>query len=643
MHFFKPLRTNIYFAFFIRIAIIFFVFSLCRGAFYWYNSALFGDMTGLQILWLFIGGLKYDTAAIIYINAVFILMQILPLPWRERPLYQTISKYFYLIPNSIAVLINLADVAYFPYTMRRTTSSVFGQFANETNVGHLAVSFIVDFWPVILAFFAVSFLLALSYRMLVVTEMKGSVLRRYSLSTVLFFAIGFLLFGGVRGGFLHSTRPLSLADAGAFVTRPVQMAVVQNTPFALIRTAGKNSVQVVEYMPEPIRRSIYDAYRPASEKGEFRKKNVVVIILESWSREFVGALNPELEDSTFEGYTPFFDSLIGQSLSFKYSFANGRKSIEALPSAIASIPSMEVPYVLSHQSSNTINSLATELGGAGYRTAFFHGAANGSMGFDAFMNIAGVGEYYGRTQYDNDAHYDGIWGIWDEEFLQYFAQTMNGFEQPFFTSLFTLSSHHPYNIPARYESVFREGEVPLIRCLRYTDMALQRFFETASKMAWYNNTLFVLCADHSSFPLNENFTNDLGTFAIPIVFYCPDGSLRGMDTLRIAQQIDIMPTVLSWLSYDKPFISFGKDLLDPSTPDFAVSFMNGYQLVTPSYLMQFNGKDVTGMYRYKTDRKLSRNLANTDIPEQDSLSSFLKAFIQDYNRRIVTDSMSLRK
>ncbi len=643
MSFPRTLRANLYSAFLIRIAVVYLLFSLSRAVFYIYNSALFGDMTAMQLLWLFVGGLKYDTAAIIYVNAIYILMQILPLPWRESRGYLATGKYLYIILNSIALLINLADMVYFPYTMRRTTSSVFGQFANETNIGGLAVQFASDFWPVLLMFLVVSFLLAYSYRMVTVVPMKGNAWRRYTISTVLFFCFGALLWGGVRGGFLHSTRPLSLADAGAFVTRPIQMAVVQNTPFALIRTAGKQSVQKVAYMPESERKAIYDAYRPASTKGAFRKKNVVLIILESWSREFVGALNRDLEDSTFQGYTPFFDSLIGQSLTFKYAFANGRKSIEALPSAVASIPSMEVPYVLSHQSSNTINSLATELGSAGYSTAFFHGAPNGSMGFNAFMNIAGMDEYYGRTEYNNDADYDGIWGIWDEEFLQYYARTMNSFTEPFFTSVFTVSSHHPYNIPARYEGKFVGGDVPLIRCLRYTDMALHRFFATARTMPWYDNTLFVLSADHSSFPLNENFTNDLGTFSIPIVFYCPDGSLRGMDTVRVAQQIDIMPTVLSWLNYDKPFISFGKDLLDPATPDFAVNYMNGYQLVTPRYLMQFNGKDVTGMYRYKTDRKLKENVANTGIAEQDSLSTFLKAFIQDYNRRIVTDSMSLRR
>ena len=63
------------------------------------------------------------------------------------------------------------------------------------------------------------------------------------------------------------------------------------------------------------------------------------------------------------------------------------------------------------------------------------------MGFDAFANLSGFDDYFGKTEYNNDDDYDGIWGIWDEPFLQYFAKQMNTFKQPFYTTLFTVSSH----------------------------------------------------------------------------------------------------------------------------------------------------------------------------------------------------------
>ncbi|HCW07650.1 MAG TPA: sulfatase, partial [Cytophagales bacterium] len=105
----------------------------------------------------------------------------------------------------------------------------------------------------------------------------------------------------------------------------------------------------------------------------FTPKNVVILILESFSKEFVGAYNKNIDGGNYKGYTPFLDSLIGVSDSYQFSLANGRKSIDAMPSVICSIPSIEVPFVLSHFSGNKVNSLATLLKTKNYYTAFFHG------------------------------------------------------------------------------------------------------------------------------------------------------------------------------------------------------------------------------------------------------------------------------
>src|SRR4029077_11050150 len=122
--------------------------------------------------------------------------------------------------------------------------------------------------------------------------------------------------------------------------------------------------------------------------------------------------------------------LISQSRAYQYSFANGRKSIDAMPSVISSIPSIEVPYVLSHYSGNKVNSLAGLLKEKGYYTAFFHGAPNGSMGFQAFANLCGFDRYFGKDEYGNDDDYDGIWGVWDHAFFNFFVRQLNGFQEP---------------------------------------------------------------------------------------------------------------------------------------------------------------------------------------------------------------------
>src|SRR5690606_35786309 len=243
---------------------------------------------------------------------------------------------------------------------------------------------------------------------------------------------------------------------------------------------------------------IYPVIHHPKDSTEFKKLNVVVLILESFGKEHVGALNKDINNGTYKGYTPFLDSLIGESYTFNRSYANGRKSIDALPSVITGIPSVGEPFVLSIYSGNKTTSLAKLLGDEGYETAFFHGAPNGSMGFSAYTQLAGIKHYFGKDEYSNDKDFDGIWGIWDEPFMQFMADKLTEMPEPFFASFFSLSSHHPFKVPEKYQGVFPKGPLPLHEPVGYTDYALRQFFEKAKKAPWFENTLFVLCADHSS-------------------------------------------------------------------------------------------------------------------------------------------------
>ena len=98
----------------------------------------------------------------------------------------------------------------------------------------------------------------------------------------------------------------------------------------------------------------------------------------------------------------------------------------------------------------------------GYHTSFFHGAKNGSMYFDQFMRTAGVKEFFGLNEYPNQDDYDGTWGIWDEPMLQWMSSKLNGFKQPFFSSIFSLTSHHPFVVPVKYRDQFPKGSVEVI-------------------------------------------------------------------------------------------------------------------------------------------------------------------------------------
>jgi phosphoglycerol transferase MdoB-like AlkP superfamily enzyme len=374
-------------------------------------------------------------------------------------------------------------------------------------------------------------------------------------------------------------------------------------------------------------------------EGEFKPLNVVVIIWESFSKEYSGFFNSHLDGGTYKGYTPFIDSLFTQGLTFKYSFSNGRKSIDAIPSVISSIPMFVEPFILTPYSVNDVGSLVYALKQKGYYSAFFHGAPNGSMGFQAYAKAAGFDDYFGMTEYGNSSDYDGWWAIWDEEFLQYYAAEMGKMKQPFVTSVFTASSHHPFRIPEKYRNRFPQGD---LKCIAYSDYSLKQFFKKMSQYDWYNNTLFVITADHANQPMHDEYFTDAGLFSVPILFYHPGSNLKGLVDSVAVQQIDVMPTVLSYLNYDRPYFAYGQDILTTSAANkFAINYNVGvYQLFRRDFMQQFNGFETVSVYRYKTDPLLRENLCG-HAAEQSETEILIKSVLQQYMQRMVENRLRM--
>jgi phosphoglycerol transferase MdoB-like AlkP superfamily enzyme len=418
-----------------------------------------------------------------------------------------------------------------------------------------------------------------------------------------------------------------------------------NTPFALIRSIGKNVFVVPHYFSdEKTLASIYTPIHTPNDSVSMVKKNVVVLIVESFGREYIGALNKDLEGGKYKGYTPYVDALIGKSTTFRYSFCNGRKSIDGMPSILSSIPMFVEPFILTPSSMNDYTGLAGILGQEGYETAFFHGAQNGSMGFQAFAQKTGFQHYFGRTEYEaakGTDDFDGTWAIWDEPFLQYYAEEMGKMKQPFMTAVFTASSHHPFVIPEQYKQQFPEGKLEIQKCIRYTDMAIGKFFETASKQPWFQNTIFVLTSDHTNMSDHAYYQTDLGGFCSPIIIYDPSHP-EGQMIDKIAQQIDILPTVLGMLGYQKPYFGFGIDLLNtPSEDTWAVNYLSGiYQYVKHGYVLQFDGQKSKALYAL-SDSLMQQNLIHqpSAISHQQLMEQELKAIIQQYMERMIQDRL----
>jgi phosphoglycerol transferase MdoB-like AlkP superfamily enzyme len=612
-----------------NILLVYVVYQIARLTYYFENAQLLHYTSDVLR-----GGLLFDTSAIVYTNALYLILMIAVGAFTLKG--QRAFKWLYLTINGLALAINLGDAVYFQYTMRRTTTTVFSEFSNEGNLGSIIGTEFINHWYLVLLFAVVMFALCKLYAM-----PRG----KHTANLASLLLIVPLSIAGMRGGFTTAVRPITVSNANQYAQHPTDAALVLNTPFSLIRTIGKSVFTVPNYYQSET--ELAAIYTPEHHKSltypptPITHKNVVVLIIESFGREYIGALNHDLEGGKYKGYTPCVDSLIAQSTTFRYSFCNGRKSIDGMPSILSSIPMFVEPFFLTPASMNDYTGLAGILGKEGYETAFFHGAQNGSMGFEAFAKKTGFQHYYGRTEYEaahGTSDFDGTWAIWDEPFFQYYAEEMSKMQQPFMTAIFSASSHHPFAIPEQYKAQFPEEHLPIQKCIRYTDMALGKFFATARKQPWFGNTIFVLTSDHTNQSDHAEYQSDLGGFCSPIIIYDPSHPEGRMED-KVAQQIDILPTVLGMLGYSKPYVAFGIDVLNtPANDTWAVNYLNGiYQYVKYGYVLQFDGKDTKGVYQL-TDRLMRHNLKGK-VPQQAQMERELKAIIQQYMMRMTQNKL----
>ena len=633
-----------------NLAIAYLAYMVCRLAFVAENWSMFGEnLSSSAVPDIFRGSLLFDTSAILYTNSLYAIMLLIPLHLKEKAEWQKAAKWVFVVVNSLMVAANLADCVYFQYTGRRTTATVFSEFGNEGNIGGIIGVEFLRHWYLVLLFLFVVWALWRFYVIPKRRETKPLIIY-YTLQTLCLAAFVPCCIAGMRGGWTRAVRPITLSNANQYVDHPLEAGIVLNTPFSVIRTIGKKAFVTPNYLSEEEMNTLFSpVHTPKNSLSS--KKNIVILIVESFGREYIGAYNKWLEGGKYKGYTPFVDSLINHSTTFLYSYCNGRKSIDGMPSILSGIPMFVEPFFLTPAAMNDVSSIAGELKDKGYYSAFFHGAENGSMGFQAYARTCGFDDYFGRTEYNADKRfggdndYDGMWAIWDEPFLQFFATKMSEFKQPFVSAVFTASSHHPYKVPEKYKDVYPEEGIVIHKCIRYTDNAIRQFFEKARREPWYENTLFVITSDHTNLSDHAYYQTDLGGFCSPIIFFDPSGTLKPGMRNAIAQHIDIMPTVLSYLGYDKPYVAFGCDLLTTADDDtWAVNYQGGiYQYVKGDYLLQFDGERSKALYRFRTDLLLKQNLVAKEPKVANAMELQLKAIIQSYMTRMNENKLTIKE
>ena len=627
-----------------NLLLVMVLYTLSRLFFYWVNIDLYPNVSANHLSEMLIGGVRFDLTALLYLNSLYLLLVLLPLPAtiRNQKEYIRIANWCFWLPNILGFIVNCMDIIYARFTGRRTTCTIFTEFQNDGNLASIIWQSMWQYWYVTL------FSIAILTLLIICTRKKWHIYHTYTrwkyylIETTLMLGTIYFVVIGIRGGFGKYTRPITISNAMQYTNAPQETAILLNTPFTLMKSLENTTYIHPNYFSNEDAERIFSPIHTdeIEQNNRLGQTNVVILILESFSKEYIGFYNQHING--FEGFTPFLDSLLLHSVTYSYSFASGRKSIDAMPSVLSSIPMLIEPYIVTPYSTNAISSLAACLREEGYITAFFHGAPNGSMGFQAYARSAGFEKYFGMDEYDGIGDFDGTWAIWDEEFLQYYARTMNQMQQPFMTAVFTASSHHPFRIPDQYNDTFPKGSLPIHQCIGYTDYALRKFFEYAKQQDWYENTLFVLTADHTNQVSLPEYATAKGLFEVPIAFYSPKWDQGKLQTQGAVSQTDIMPSVLAYLGYDKPFFAFGADILTKEKKHpLAICYNHPvYQLLSDSLLMQFDGKEIRAVYNYHTDPTLQQNIANKIDTKE--LETYLRAYIQQYIYRLTTNQLTIQ-
>ncbi|MGS0748536.1 LTA synthase family protein [Halpernia sp. GG3] len=640
----KNIRLQEIFTLVYRIFLAFFFYQIARFLFWFFNKDLVKIDSVSDYFNLSYHGFAFDTTAIFYVNALFILLSLIPILINTKKQYQSFLFYLYFITNGLAYSLNFGDFIYYRFSQSRLTSAAVDVSKHEDNLGKVFFHSIVDHPFVLIWFVGLMFLWIFLYKKVRILEQKSQNKWLYFGSSIITLGIvATLVVGGIRGDFKHSTRPINLVDANRHVTNPVQANFVLNSVFSFFRTIATNNFKEVYYVDQKFINENIKTYKTYDRGIVEPKPNVVIFILESFAKEYSGGFNRNTKIKNFISYTPFFDSLATQSLIATNAFANGRQSIHAMSSVLAGIPSLTDAFTSSPYSNQKIQSLVSVSNEMGYDTSFFHGAANGSMGFLGFGNILGFKHYYGKTEYNNDADFDGIWGIWDEPFFQYYAKTLNTKRSPFMATLFSVSSHDPFKVPQKYKGKFKKGPLEIDEPIGYTDYSLKKFFETAKKMPWYNNTIFVFVADHTNQIYYPEYQKAMNRFSIPILFYSPNPKykLHGEMT-QLAQQIDIYPTLVDLMGYNKQFRSWGRSLVSDKNEAPIIVNSNGTleQFMIGNYIYLFDGKNFTGIYHLE-DKALDKNVINTEENAEIEKGKLLsKAWYQDYMNRVINRKLN---
>jgi phosphoglycerol transferase MdoB-like AlkP superfamily enzyme len=614
-----------------QILLLLLLFALTRLIFYFYNANYF-KIEVLPSAMFF--GMRFDLMVICILNGPLFFVLLLPFKFIQLPIFKRIYLILFLLVNAAALLLNCIDIGFFEFIQKRSTFDLFATMGGENDGRQVIFNYLIDYWYLLFLWFGLIILILRFTKFPIINSENITIKRQIIQIFLIIILVIPIIVLGARGGWQY--RPIDMITASNYAEGK-NVSLVLNTPFCIMKSANKAQLEKRHYIDESKILEIYSPYHFTKDTLPFQQKNVVVIVMESFGSEYTALAKDG------KSLTPFLDSLSQKSTQFVNAFANGKTSIKGIPAIIAGLPTLfDGSFTYSAYNANSFESIASTLKKKGYTTSFFHGGNNGTMGFDVFSKAAGFDKYIGRNEYPNQKDFDEHWGIYDEPFFQFFKAKLDHEKIPFASCFFSLSSHHPYTIPLQYKDKFKGNDLAIAASVQYADYALMKFFNEAKKSSWYDNTIFVITADHTSMSKNEKYQTETGIYSIPLIVFEPSNNMGNVVDNTI-QQIDIFPTILNKLHYNIPYFAFGKAIDEPAE-SVAISF-NGqyYQLITNTRCLQFDGEKTIAVYDIVKDSFMKTNLVSIKGINYQKEENLLKAMIQTYNQCLIDNKMIIEK
>lgn len=385
-----------------------------------------------------------------------------------------------------------------------------------------------------------------------------------------------LLFLAARGGWM--AIPVSISSVYFSKHQLLNAAAVNplyNITVNLLNTTSFSRENIFKTMPDEMAMEIVQGLHTVPVDTTIvvvknQSPNLVVLLLESWSADLIESLGGEA------GITPNFRKLEKEGLLFTNFYANANRSQQAMGSLYGGLPGIPITTITNHpEKYHALPSLSTDLKNAGYYSSFYFGGQ---------LNYGNILSYLIYNKIDKIIEGKdlprslprGKLGVHDGFLLPYYADQLDTHPEPFFSTVFTLSSHAPYDFPMNHAIQWPKLEKAHVNSAFYADSALGAFFDIARSKKWFENTLFIVVADHSKSTYRNHPLESFEYHRIPLLLLGPalKDVYKGQQINILSGNTDLPATLLHQLGISAREYRWSKNIFNPYTQQFAYFELN---------------------------------------------------------------------